>query len=64
VKDSKRLHIETDYFTPKINYIHEYDLHCFKICFLVPTIAKYNCIKENNYLAFRNTYLLLFPVLV
>lgn len=32
--------------------------------FLVPTITKYNCIKENNYLAFRNTYLLLFPVLV
>lgn len=28
--------------------------------FLVPTITKYNCIKENNYLAFRNTYLLLF----
>lgn len=32
--------------------------------FLVPTITKYNCIKENNYLAFRNTYLLLFTVLV
>lgn len=27
-------------------------------------IIKYNCIKENNYLEFRNSYFFLFLVLV